>query len=73
MPLHVLNCVRRVFRIDPNEIHSAIARKFADDKIAHGHDRTNGRSPCVEVCEKPILCFHAVICLNNASKGQDIY
>ena len=72
MPLDVLNRVRRVLRVDPHEIHPAIASELAYNEVAHRDNRADGRAPPFEIREKPVLCFHAVNYLTNVSKGQQL-
>jgi hypothetical protein len=51
MTLHILNRVWSVLRVDPREVHAAIASKFADDKVAHRYDASYGDATLFQVRE----------------------
>ena len=53
--LDVLYRVRCMLRVDPHEVHPAVARELAHDEVAHGYDRADGRAAAFEVPEKPVL------------------
>ena len=58
VPLNVLDRVGSVLRIDPRKIHAAVARKFADDEIAHRYDAADRDASIFEIGEKPVFDFH---------------